>query len=262
LFRRFDGAAPEPDPVAGAIVVVAHNVPDRGLVSIILATYNERGHILNTIAGIREHVPEPLEIIVVDDDSEDETWKIVAEAAAPNVKLIRRVATRGLASAFMRGIIESRGEIVGWMDADMCMPPSLLQPMIGRLTTADVVIGSRYAPGGSDDRSWARRYASLVVNRFASGMLGYGIRDYDSGFVVVRRSVFDKVSIIPTGYGAYFIEFIYHCCRKGLRVQEVPYAFRDRTVGTSKSFSSIWSFAKLGSGYLLRIVVARFRRID
>lgn len=235
---------------------------DRGLVSIILATYNERDNILETIAKIQHHVPAPCEIIVVDDDSPDRTWELVAQQRDPNVTLIRRVATRGLASAFMRGIIESRGSIVGWMDADTCMPPHLLPRMIERLHDHDVAIGSRYAPGGSDGRSALRRYASLFINRFAGLVLGYGIRDYDSGFVVVRRSVFDKVSIIPTGYGAYFIEFIYTCCRKGLRVCEVPYAFRDRTKGSSKSLVSLWQFVRLGSAYVRRILLARVRRID
>ena len=234
----------------------------QGLVSIILATYNERDNILRTIQGIRQAVSEPLEIIVVDDDSPDETWKLVDQLNHPRVKLIRRVATRGLASAFMRGIIESQGEIVGWMDADTCMPPDLLPQMIRQLEEADVVIGSRYAPGGRDERAAVRVFSSLLINRFASFLLGYGIRDYDSGFVVLRRSVFDKVSIIPTGYGAYFIEFIYTCCRKGLRVSEVPYVFRDRTEGVSKSFSSLFGFIRLGGSYVWRILLARFRKID
>lgn len=246
----------------GASVVRYDAERARGLVSMILATYNERESILETIEGIRRHVPEPLEIIVVDDDSPDETWKLVAELDLPKVKLIRRVATRGLASAFARGIIESRGEIVGWMDADMCMPPSLLPHMIEGLRDYDVVIGSRYVAGGVDQRSQLRKYASLLINRFAHLVLGYGIHDYDSGFVVVRRSVFDRVSIIPTGYGAYFIEFIYTCCRKGLRVCEVPYTFRDRTQGVSKSFTSLWRFARLGFAYVLRIIWTRCRRID
>ncbi len=240
----------------------AATISSRGLVSIILATYNERDNIIQTVENILRHVSAPVEIIVVDDDSPDQTWKRVAGMNRPEVKLVRRVATRGLASAFMRGIIESRGEIVGWMDADMCMPPSLLPQMIERLRTHDVAIGSRYAAGGSDQRAWLRRVSSRWINRFAGWVLGYGIRDYDSGFVAVRRSVFDKVSIIPTGYGAYFIEFVYTCCRKGLRVCEVPYAFRDRTVGSSKSFSSLWRFACLGSDYVLRILAARFRKID
>ena len=234
----------------------------RGLVSIILATYNERDNILDTLAGIRRFVPPPLEIIVVYDDSPDQTWKLVADADLPEVTLIRRVATRGLASAFMRGIIESRGDIVGWMDADMSMPPSLLPQMVDGLREADVVIGSRYVAGGADVRDPVRRLASMIINRFAGIVLGYGIHDYDSGFVVLRRSVFDKVSIIPTGYGAYFIEFVYACCRKGLRVREAPYVFRDRTSGASKSFASLWHFAWLGSGYLYRIMRARFRGID
>jgi dolichol-phosphate mannosyltransferase len=236
--------------------------PGRGLVSIVLATYNEREHILNSIAGIRSAVPPPLEIIVVDDDSPDGTWKLVADAGLTDVTLIRRVDTRGLASAFMRGIIESRGEIVGWMDADMSMPPTLLPQMIDLLTEADVVIGSRYAPGGEDVRHPLRRVSSVVINRFASLVLGHGVRDYDSGFVVLRRSVFDKVSIIPTGYGAYFIEFVYACCRKGLRVREVPYVFRDRASGVSKSLASVSRFAWLGAGYVYRIVRARFRTLD
>ena len=233
---------------------------DGKLVSIILATYNERENILETVTGIKHHVAEPVEIIVVDDDSPDETWRVVTDQPLLGVKVIRRVATRGLASAFMRGIIESRGDFVGWMDADTCMPPSLLPRMIARLEDHDVVIGSRYVAGGKDDRGALRRYASVSINTFARLVLGYGIRDYDSGFVVVRRTVFDKVSIIPTGYGAYFIEFIYTCCRKGLRVCEVGYTFRDRTRGVSKSITSIWQFATLGTGYVFRILLARARR--
>ena len=236
--------------------------PRHGLVSIILATYNERDNILETVANIKHHVGEPVEVIVVDDDSPDRTWELVSGLRDVHVKLIRRVATRGLASAFMRGIIESQGDIIGWMDADMCMPPQILPQMIERLRDHDVVIGSRYVRGGADDRSALRRYASLFINRFAGMALGYGIQDYDSGFVVVRRSVFDKVSIIPTGYGAYFIEFIYTCCRKGLRVCEVPYAFRDRTKGASKSLTSLWQFVWLGSAYVMRILMARLRRVD
>ncbi len=220
-------------------VLLGAGKAERGLVSIILATYNERDNIIETIRGIMRAVSEPIEIIVVDDDSPDQTWKCVAGLNSPQVKVIRRVATRGLASAFMRGIIESRGDIVGWMDADTCMPPSLLPKMIERLADCDVAIGSRYSPGGADLRAPIRKYSSLIINGLARCVLGYGIRDYDSGFVVVRRTVFDRVSIIPTGYGAYFIEFIYVCCRKGLRVCEVPYSFSDRTRGSSKSFRSL-----------------------
>ncbi|MFH0960116.1 MAG: glycosyltransferase, partial [Pseudomonadota bacterium] len=111
-------------------------------VSIVLATYNERENILDTISSIFEHVKDSTEVIVVDDDSSDKTWQLVEELNDPRVKLIRRVETRGLASAFNRGVIESRGEVVGWMDADMCMPPSLLPDMISKLDEYDIVVGS------------------------------------------------------------------------------------------------------------------------
>jgi dolichol-phosphate mannosyltransferase len=231
-------------------------------VSIVLATYNERENILDTISSIFHHVKDSVEVIVVDDDSSDMTWQLVEELDDPRVKLIRRVDTRGLASAFNRGVIESRGEIVGWMDADMCMPPSLLPAMISKLEEYDIVVGSRYAPGGIDDRAFLRVASSRFINGLASMVLGYGIKDYDSGFVVLKRCVFDKVSIIPTGYGAYFMEFLYTCRKKGLTVYEIPYVFRDRAKGISKSAPSILKFFRTGMQYVIRIFTARLRKID
>ena len=231
-------------------------------VSIVLATYNERENILDTISSIFHNVKDSVEVIVVDDDSSDMTWQLVEELNDPRVKLIRRVETRGLASAFNRGVIESRGEVVGWMDADMCMPPSLLPEMIRKLDEYDIVVGSRYAPGGIDDRAFLRVASSRLINGLASMVLGYGIKDYDSGFVVLKRSVFDKVSIIPTGYGAYFMEFLYTCRKKGLTVYEIPYVFRDRAKGISKSAPSILKFFRTGMQYVMRIFTARLRKID
>jgi dolichol-phosphate mannosyltransferase len=231
-------------------------------VSIVLATYNERENIVDTIQSIFEHVKDPVEVIVVDDDSVDQTWHLVESLGDPRVVVIRRVDTRGLASAFNRGIIESRGEIVGWMDADMCMPPSMLPAMIDKLNDHDIVVGSRYASGGKDDRAALRVISSRLINGLAGMVLGYGIKDYDSGFVVLRRTVFNKVSIIPTGYGAYFMEFLYTCRKKGLTVYEMPYLFRDRAKGISKSAPSIFKFFKTGMQYVIRIFTARLRRID
>jgi dolichol-phosphate mannosyltransferase len=231
-------------------------------VSIVLATFNERENILATISQIFSNLGDSAEVIVVDDDSPDETWRLVENYGHPRVKLIRRVGTRGLASAFNRGIVESRGAVVGWMDADMCMPPDMLPGMVALLEKYDIVVGSRYAPGGKDDRTWLRVAASRAINGLATLVLGRGIRDYDSGFVVLRRSVFDKASIIPTGYGAYFMEFLYNCRRKGLTVHEVPYTFRDRQKGISKSAPSLLRFLRTGMQYVTRIFVARLRPED
>ncbi|MFN2387198.1 MAG: polyprenol monophosphomannose synthase [Thermoanaerobaculia bacterium] len=231
-------------------------------ISIVLATFNERENIVDTIQSIFQHLGDSAEVIVVDDDSPDETWRLAQGLRHPRVKVIRRIGTRGLASAFNRGILESRGAVVGWMDADMCMPPAMLPRMIALLSEHDVVVGSRYAPGGGDDRHWVRVFSSRLINGLASVVLGQGIRDYDSGFVVLRRSVFDKVSLIPTGYGAYFMEFLYACRRKGLTVEEVPYVFRDRQKGISKSAPSLLRFLRTGLQYVTRIFVARLRQRD
>jgi dolichol-phosphate mannosyltransferase len=232
------------------------------LVSIILATYNESENIREMIGAILANVRDPLEVIVVDDDSPDLTWKIAGEIGDPRVKVIRRIGTRGLASAVNRGLIESSGEIIGWMDADLGMPAELLPSMIARLTDVDVAIGSRYVEGGQDARPPVRVITSRMINAMASLVLGYGIKDYDSGFIVMRRSVLDSVSLTPTGYGSYFIEFVYACCRKGLTVVEIPYTFRDRTRGSSKSAVGPIQFLLAGAAYGFRILTTRMKKID
>ncbi len=233
-----------------------------GLISIILATFNERENITDIIRAIFNSLPDPVEVIVVDDNSPDLTWKIAADLGDPRVKVIRRMNTRGLASAINRGIIESQGDYIGWMDADMCHPPSLLPIMLTSLTECDVVIGSRYVKGGKDDRARSRVLTSRFINQLASLLLGHGILDYDSGFILMHRYVLDSVSLSPTGYGAYFIEFIYACCRKGLKVVEMPYTFTERTRGISKSNTNLFQFGIAGLGYVTRILKTRFSHLD
>lgn len=234
----------------------------RGLVSIILATYNESENIRDIIGAIFASLPNPVEIIVVDDNSPDQTWKIASDLDDRRVKVIRRVKTRGLASAINRGIIESQGKYIGWMDADRCHPPALLPTMLETLKGCDVVIGSRYVKGGKDDRDPSRVLSSRLINRMASLVLGHGVQDYDSGFILMHRNVLDVVSLIPSGYGAYFIEFIYACCRKGLKVVEIPYTFTERVKGVSKSNVNLIQFGRAGLGYVTRILKSRFTRLD
>jgi dolichol-phosphate mannosyltransferase len=231
-------------------------------ISIIIATYNEETNILDTISSIFSNVSDPVEIIVVDDDSPDETWKVAGSLGDPRVKVIRRIGARGLASAINRGIIESQGEILGWFDCDMGYVSANLPNMIAKLDECDVTIGSRYVSGGGDQRGLFRIRSSRIINGFSSFVLGYGIRDYDSGFVLFRRSVFEKVTIIPTGYAGFFVEFIYTCCRKGLKVVEMPYVLKNRDKGESKSAPNFFKFLKIGKEIALRTMIARFRRID
>ncbi|MCL5428212.1 MAG: glycosyltransferase [Chloroflexi bacterium] len=232
--------------------------PKNSKVSIIVPTYNEKEHIATLISELFAKISAPLEVIVVDDNSPDRTDELVAGLKNPNVRLIRRKA-RGLAGAFHRGILEATGDIIGWMDADATMPPEVMNQLINGLDESHIAIGSRYVEGGSDNRHPLRVYASRAINWLARSVLGGGIRDYDSGFIAIRREVFDYVTIIPFGYGEYFIEFIYDSYRAGLKIKEVGYAFRDRSVGISKSAPSLLRFLITGSRYVLRIFSLRVR---
>ncbi|MBI4831559.1 MAG: glycosyltransferase [Candidatus Lindowbacteria bacterium] len=227
-------------------------------VSVVLATYNEREHIVPLIDSLRAQIHQPLEIIVVDDNSRDGTAESVERLGYANVILIKR-KVRGLASAFHRGILESKGDIVCWMDADLTMPVEVLVKMIARLNEYHIAIGSRYAEGGSDNRHIIRVSASRFINWLAGTILGGGIKDYDSGFVALRREVFNSVTLIPIGYGEYFIEMVYDAYRSGLKIVEVGYAFRDRSAGLSKSMPSLWAFFKTGMRYIIRIFSLRIR---
>ena len=233
--------------------------PAHGLVTIILPTYNERENILTTVGAVLKAVRDPVEVLVVDDDSPDHTWELVEQLGDARVRVIRRRGVRGLASAVNRGLIDARGELIGWMDVDHSMPAELLSEMVRRTREFPVVIGSRYAAGGGDARPRLRVLTSRWVNGFASIVLGRGVKDYDSGFIVVRREVFDRVTLLPVGYGAYFIDFIYHCRKRGLEVLELPYTLVDRTLGTSKSMPSLWRFFLQGLGYIVTIFQARLR---
>lgn len=230
------------------------------MISIILPTYNERENIIIMIRELFKHIKQPLEVIVVDDNSPDKTAEVVKSLKNQKVKLIKRANTRGLASAFNRGIIESQGEIVGWMDADRCMPPSLIPKMVEHLGEYDIVIGSRYVKGGKDLRPPIRVTPSKIINWFAGLVLGFDIKDYDSGFIVLKRNVFDGVTLSPKGYGSYFVEFLYDAKKKGFRIKEVPYVFKDRTEGFSKSMPDYYTLLKLGFEYGLKIITTRLKR--
>ena len=222
-------------------------------ISVVLATFNESQNIEHIISDLYRIIPAPLEIIVVDDNSPDGTADIVDNLDYPDLKLIRRVK-KGLASAFYEGIIKSSGDIICWMDADGTMPVETLKTMISHLDCYDIAIGSRYVRGGGDERSFLRVLASRFINGMASFILKGDVKDYDSGFIAVNKSVFDRIVYKPYGYGEYFIEFVFDACRKNLKIVEVGFIFKERSQGKSKSMISIFSFLKLGLHYMIRIL--------
>src|SRR5262249_19556825 len=129
------------------------------------------------------------------------------------------------------------------------------------LTDADVVVGSRYAPGGEDARTSRLRVgSSRVINAFASSVLGRAVRDYTSGFVAARRTVLDHIPLrTDYVYGEYCIDFLYRAVGAGVRIREIPYRCGERWGGETKTAPDLGRFALLGLAYLVSIVKLRFR---
>ena len=223
----------------------------------ILPTYNERENIPILIAGILHNVRSPVEVLVVDDNSPDGTWQVVEEIAArePKVRLLKRTTERGLPSAIWAGIRSASGEAVSWMDCDLAMPPEIIPLLLERLSAgADIAIGSRYVRGGSDPgHSLMARAFSITINTFASVLLGWGVRDYTSGFVAARREVFEQLTL-RGDYGEYCIDFLARAQMLGLRIDEVPYACGARFSGESKTGANVRDYLFRGWKYVVTVV--------
>ena len=236
------------------------NTPDSPAVSVILPTYNEVENIKEMIERINRVLGGNVEIIVVDDDSPDRTWAAVEGMQMKNVRLIRRIGERGLASAIARGIAESAGEIVAWMDCDLSMPPETLPLLVRALSDADIAVASRYAPGGKDLRPLLRTLTSQVINSLSRIFLRIPVRDCDSGFIAAKKHIFNVVPLSTSGYGEYCIDLLCRAAKHGFTIREIPYTFTDRTRGTSKTTQSLLSFCFLGLRYLLCVLKLRFAK--
>jgi len=233
-------------------------------ISIVLPTFNERDNILPLIERTLDALSDwAAEVVVVDDDSPDGTWRRVAQKAEaePRVRLIRRTTERGLTSAIWRGITEARGAWVGWMDCDLSMPPEDWPRLADALRRgADIAVGSRYVPGGADvAHSRAGRAFSRLINWAASLLLDGRIKDYTSGFILARRAVFQSITL-RGDYGEYCIDLLYRAVKAGFRVVEVPYICVPRQAGESKTAANAWGYLTRGVNYVK--TVSRLRRLS
>jgi dolichol-phosphate mannosyltransferase len=232
----------------------------RPKISVILPTYNERENIGRLVERIFRSVNDSLQIIVVDDDSPDGTWKVVQEIAERDhrVRLLRRVGRRGLTSALVEGISLARGEIVVWMDCDFSMPPEVVPRLVREIGAFDIVVGSRYVEGGKDARdSPFRIVTSRLFDRFGSLVLQSPVKDITSGFVAAKKELFDNISLSGR-HGDYCIDFLYRAVRRGFKVKEIPYTNMPRSMGKTKTNPNIFEFLKYGWIYTLTVLRLRF----
>ena len=227
-------------------------------ISIILSTYNEGYIIEETLTSIFTNLDD-VEVIIVDDSSADQTYEKISKFNDPRVKLFSREG-RGLASAFLLGLINSKGNIVGWFDSNMPELFKKVPQMIIELEKNDLVLLSRYVPGGEDQRSSLRVLSSKIINFICRTILGDGIKDYTSSVFLMKRDKLSSAVPICYGHGEFFIEFLFKLKKNGTKIVEIPYTHPKDHEGMSKTATNIFRFFKLGFDYMVRILISRIRK--
>jgi len=227
---------------------------------IVVPTYNER----ENVPGIAERLLAALpgtDVLFVDDNSPDGTGALLDEIAAhqPRVHVMHRAGKLGLGTAYVEGFgwgLARGYDYLFEMDADGSHDPSYLPQMLSLAQDgADVVIGSRYVPGGGT-ANWGvgRKIISRGGGLYARTILGVDVRDLTAGFVCWRRAALEAIdlaTITSNGY-SFQIEMKYRAIKQGLRLVETPIVFVDRRVGHSKMSRAIFLEA------LLKVWVLRF----
>ena len=226
-------------------------------ISIILSTFNEKKTIEITIKSIFDQLSN-CEVIVVDDNSTDGTLEVLKKFNNENLKIYSR-NSRGLASAFLLGMINSTGKYIGWIDSNMPQLVPLFNDMLKKLDDNDLVLLSRYIERGGDQRSKLRVLSSRMINYLCRFILSNKIKDYTSSIFLMHRSKLDTAVPIAYGHGEFFIEFLYKLIKNDAKIYELPYV-QPPDVEGSKTASSIFRFVKLGFDYILRILITRFRK--
>jgi dolichol-phosphate mannosyltransferase len=213
-------------------------------VTICLPTYNERENVERMVRTLHEL---DVNVLVIDDGSPDGTGEIADRLAAEldAVSVLHREKKEGLGPAYLAGFrraLDEGAELIMEMDCDFSHDPADVQRLIAAAGDADLVLGSRYAPGGGT-RNWGllRRFISRAGSLYAQIILGLHVRDLTGGFKCIRRAVLEALpldEIHSKGY-AFQIETTYRASRKGFKIREVPITFVDRVEGGSKMSRAI-----------------------
>jgi dolichol-phosphate mannosyltransferase len=225
-------------------------------VSVVIPTYNERENIVHLIQAVIAQLSDTgrlFEILIVDDNSPDGTGKVIRRVFQndPRIRLYIRRRDPGLGASILDGIGKARGDIVVGMDGDFNHDPRVIGKLLESLKNADVVVASRFVPGGGMED--ALRYAtSLCFNLLLRLLYGFPIWDNTSGFYAIRKSTLLSLapSAIYYGYGEYHLRLVFRAFKKQYRIREVPVFYRTRIYGQSKSkfFTMIASYLKTAHG--------------
>lgn len=241
---------------------------------LTVPTFNEAGNVARVVRGalaeLERCAPGDHRVLVVDDASPDGTGRLADELAAelPAVEVLHRGGKQGLGRAYLAGFehaLAGGAQLVIVMDADYSHDPAYLPQLLAAAADSDLVLGSRYAPGGGIVQ-WPRlrRLLSRAGSLYAQAILGVGVQDLTGGFRCIRREVLEGVELATLRSQGYVfnIELTFRALRAGFRVVEVPIVFRDRTVGESKlslpiAIEALWLVPSLRFPKLRRAWPAR-----
>ena len=243
---------------------------------VVVPTYCERASLPSVVRRLRAAVPEA-EVLVVDDASPDGTGRVAEELAAadPAVHVLHRAAKTGLGTAYVAGFrwgLARGAEVLVEMDADGSHQPEQLPRLLAALRPrgdADLVIGSRWVPGGRVE-NWpaTRRLLSVGGNTDTRLAIGVPLRDATGGFRAYRREVLEAVDldrVASHGY-CFQVDLAWRAVRAGFRVAEVPITFVERVEGTSKMsrgivVEALWRVTSWGLRHRLQQVAAAGREL-
>jgi len=223
---------------------------DLGRILVIIPTYNERENVVRIVTRVRHAVPEA-HVLIADDNSPDGTGVIADDLAADdaNIHVLHRMGKEGLGAAYLAGFtwaLDHGYDVMVEMDADGSHQPEQLPALLDALREADLVLGSRWVPGGSVV-NWprSREFLSRGGNWYTRHALGMDLRDATGGYRAFRATTLKALDLHGVGSAGYIfqVDLAYRALRRGLVVKEVPIEFVEREVGESKMDQKIVSEA-------------------
>jgi dolichol-phosphate mannosyltransferase len=237
---------------------------------VMIPTYNERGNIEKLIAAIAALKVAKLQIVVVDDDSPDGTGRLLDQLARtrPYLHVVHRRQERGRGTAGIAGFkyaLAHGAELIVEMDADFSHHPKHIPDLLAAAAASDVVVGSRFVPGGQDlDRGFLRHTITRLANFYIRRILRItNVHDCTSGYRVFRRRVLETVNLDNTiSLGPSVVqELLYKAVLRGFRVKEVPIVFIDRKQGQS-TFSWRIMVQSFLMTLILKFLFSSLRRVE
>lgn len=211
-------------------------------ITLVIPTFNEAGNIPILVAKIFEVFSDNNldgHVIVVDDDSPDQTWRVAEDLrdSYPKIQVLRRQDKRGLSSAVLDGFAMASTDIIGVIDADLSHPPEKIPELVAPIMSgeADFTLGSRYIDqGGIENWPLKRKISSKVATLAVVGLTT--VKDPMSGFFFLKRDLIKNVELSPKGFKIGLEILVRSKCKN---VKEVPIVFRDREYGESKLSSNV-----------------------